>query len=226
MALVDQVLPERDGYSEHDKVREYRADIVDEAGLDRTFQRIEDELGPVSILVNCAGIGAPQPVVKHGKPILLKDCQRIIEINLLGTINAIRCSVPQMINRRSSPSSDEQAAVIINVSSIAAFEGQINQAIYSASKGGVIGLTLPLARELGEYGIRVMGIAPGIFATPMTMDLPEKARESVFAMVPPFPRRAGEPKHFADLVLSIIGNPMLNGEVIRLDGGLRLPATV
>ena len=131
-----------------------------------------------------------------------------------------------MINRRPELAPDEEAGVIINVASIAAYDGQIGSAAYSASKGGVAGMVLPLARELGDYGIRVLGIAPGIFETPMTTNLPEKHRDILFSSVPPFPRRPGQPNEFAMLALSMIANPMLNGEVIRLDGGLRLPARV
>ncbi|HCL87583.1 MAG TPA: hypothetical protein DIC45_14060, partial [Comamonadaceae bacterium] len=140
----------------------------------------------------------------------------------LGSINAIRCAVPQMIEARQDPS--VQAGVVINTASIAAFDGQVGQAAYAASKGGCAGMVLPLARELGEWGIRVMGIAPGVFETPMTLGLAPASREVVFSAVPPFPRRAGRPEEFARLVLDIVFNPMLNGEVIRLDGGLRMPA--
>lgn len=224
VALIDRVPSERGHGSGQGRLCEYVADITDEHGLETVFRQIESDLGCVSILVNCAGVGTPDPIVRNGQPIALSECRKVIEINLIGTLNAIRCAVPQMINRQASMERDEDAAVIINVSSISAFEGQINQSVYSASKGGVIGLVLPLARELGEYSIRVLGIAPGVFATPMTLDLPTKARDALFSMPAPFPRQPGEPRYFAGLVMAIISNPMLNGEVIRLDGALRLPA--
>ncbi len=202
----------------------YATDVSDESAIEGVFRAVREHIGHVSILVNCAGIATPGSVVRRGTPMPLDEYRRVIEINLLGTINCIRCAVPQMIERRSTLAPDEEAGVIINTASIAAFDGQMGQAAYSASKGGVAGMVLPLARELGDYSIRIMGIAPGVFETPMTMNLPEKSRNTVFAAVPPYPKRAGQPQEFADLVLAIINTPMLNGDVIRLDGGLRMPA--
>lgn len=204
------------------------ADVADERGIEQAFEDVARRLGPTSILVNCAGIATPGSVVRKGEPMPLDEYRRVIEVNLLGTINCIRCAVPQMIEAhrgRGAPASEE-AGVVINTASIAAYDGQVGQAAYSASKGGVAGMVLPLTRELGDYGIRVMGIAPGVFETPMTTNLPPKSRDTVFAAVPPFPKRAGTPEDFADLVLAIVANPMLNGEVIRLDGGLRMPARI
>ena len=200
----------------------YAADVTDDAGMERVFEQIREELGPVYLLVNCAGVADPGSVVRKGKAIPLASFERVVEINLLGSINAVRCAVPQMIEARVDQGT--QAGVIINTTSIAAFDGQMGQAAYAASKGGCAGMVLPLARELGEHGIRVMGIAPGVFETPMTMNLSPASREVVFAAVPPFPPRAGRAEEFAALVMSIVDNPMLNGEVIRLDGGLRMPA--
>jgi NAD(P)-dependent dehydrogenase (short-subunit alcohol dehydrogenase family) len=190
--------------------------------MERVFEQIREALGPVYILVNCAGVADPGSVVRKGQAMPLAIFERVLEINLLGSINAVRCAVPQMIEARAG--AEAQAGVIIHTTSIAAFDGQIGQAAYAASKGGCAGMVLPLARELGEYGIRVMGIAPGVFETPMTLNLAPASRDVVFAAVPPFPRRAGRAEEFAALALSIIGNPMLNGEVIRLDGALRMPA--
>lgn len=205
-----------------------RADVADGAAIEAAFDEIDRRLGFVEILVNSAGVATPGTVVRDGEPMPLDEFRRVIEVNLLGTINCIRCAVPRMINRArgSERSQGDEAGVIVNTTSIAAFDGQVGQAAYSASKGGVAGMVLPLTRELGDFGIRVMGIAPGVFDTPMTRDLPQKSRESVFAAVPPFPRRPGLPEEFAQLVLSIVSNPMLNGEVIRLDGGLRMPARI
>ena len=198
------------------------ADVSDGPAVERVFEEIEAQLGRISILVNCAGIAEPGSVVKRGVPMPLDEYRRVINVNLLGMINCIRCAVPQMIEGRVG--SDIEAGLIINTSSIAAFDGQMGQAAYSASKGGVAGMVLPLARELGDYGIRVMGIAPGVFETPMTLNLSAKSRRVVFSAVPPYPKRPGQPEEFAELVLAIVSNKMLNGEVIRLDGGLRMPA--
>lgn len=200
----------------------YAVDVSDDAGMEQVFEQIRESLGSAYFLVNCAGIADPGSVVRKGTAMPLANFERVVEINLLGSINAVRCAVPQMIEARAGK--DAEAGVIINTASIAAFDGQMGQAAYAASKGGCAGMVLPLARELGEYGIRVMGIAPGVFETPMTMNLPPASRDVVFAASPPFPPRAGRAEEFAALVMSIVGNPMLNGEVIRLDGGLRMPA--
>lgn len=196
-------------------------DVTDGAGMEKAFETIAARIGLTHVLVNCAGVAGPGSVIRRGQAMPLEEFRSIVHINLLGTLNCIRCAVPQMIEGRDG---DGEAGVIINTASIAATEGQIGQAAYAASKGGVAGLVLPLARELGEYGIRVMGISPGVFETPMTLNLGEKSREVVFAAKPPYPRRAGQAHEFAQLALDILRNPMLNGEVIRLDGGLRMPA--
>ena len=200
----------------------FDVDVSDELATEHAFSSIRDSLGPVSILVNCAGIATPGSVVRKGVPMPLDEFRRVIEVNLLGTINCIRLAVAQMVQGNVSDPHD--CGVIVNTASIAAFDGQVGQAAYAASKAGVAAITLPIARELGANRIRIMAIAPGVFATPMTLDLPEKSRNVVFSAKPPHPARAGQPEEFADLVLSILRNPMLNGEVIRLDGGLRMPA--
>lgn len=205
----------------------YVADITQDLEIEQVFERIRDEVGPVSILVNCAGIADPGSVVRRGQAMALSSFEQVIAVNLLGTLNCIRCAVPQMIEQGAlSGQAGGEAGVIINTASIAAFDGQMGQAAYAASKGGVAGMVLPLARELGDYGIRVMGIAPGVFETPMTMGLAAASREVVFAAVPPYPQRPGQPHEFAQLVMAILANPMLNGEVVRLDGALRMPARV
>lgn len=202
----------------------HAVDVAQDGAVEAVFARTEAEVGPVSILVCCAGIAQPGAVVRKGVPMPLDEFRRVIDVNLNGTLNAIRCAVPQMINARGA--GDGAAGVIVVTASIAAQDGQVGQAAYAASKGGVAGMVLPLARELGDYGIRIAGIAPGVFRTPMTEGLPEKSRETVFAAVPPWPKRPGVPEEFAGLVMGIVANPMLNGEVIRLDGGLRMPARV
>jgi NAD(P)-dependent dehydrogenase (short-subunit alcohol dehydrogenase family) len=201
----------------------FALDVSDEKGAEAAFESVRERLGLVSILVNCAGIAQPGSVVRKGKPMPLEEFRRVVEVNLLGTINCMRLAVAQMA-RRPRRDQDDEAGVIVNTASIAAYDGQIGQAAYGASKAGVAAMTLPVARELGELGIRVMCVAPGVFATPMTLDLPEKSRDVVFSARPPFPSRPGRPEEFAAVVRSIIEAPMLNGEVIRLDGGLRMPA--
>lgn len=209
-------------------VQGHHADVTQDAAVEQLFAQLHDTVGAVSVLVNCAGIAEPGNVVRQGRAMPLAAFEHVVAVNLLGTINCIRCAVPQMINARSDAGlpAGTEAGVIINTASIAAFDGQMGQAAYAASKGGVAGMVLPLARELGDYGIRVLGIAPGVFETPMTLGLPQRSREVVFAAVPPFPQRPGQPQEFAQLVLSMVANPMLNGEVVRLDGGLRMPARV
>jgi NAD(P)-dependent dehydrogenase (short-subunit alcohol dehydrogenase family) len=199
-------------------------DVSDDEAAETCFAAIEAEHGPVSILVCCAGIATPGSVVRRGAAMALTEFRQVIDVNLMGALNCIRCAVPQMIRRGRAGPEGEEAGAIVLTASIAAFDGQVGQAAYAASKGAVAGMVLPLARELGDYAIRIAAIAPGVFRTPMTEDLPEKSRDVVFAAVPPFPKRAGTPEDFADAVGFVIGNPMINGETIRLDGGLRMPA--
>ncbi len=187
------------------------------AGIDQAVQA----LGAVHILVNCAGIAtAGKTLGKEDKPLDLEPFRRTIEINLIGTFNAIRLAAAKMA--KNAPNADGERGVIINTASVAAFDGQIGQAAYSASKGGVVGITLPIARDLASYGIRVCTIAPGIFETPMLMGLPESARKALGASVP-FPQRLGRPAEYAALACQIVENAMLNGETIRLDGAIRMP---
>lgn len=177
------------------------------------------ELGALNLVVNCAGIGPPARVVsRDGTPADLDEFRKVIEINLIGTFNVTRLAAAEML--RHDPQGEERG-VIINTASVAAFDGQIGQAAYSASKGGVVGMTLPLARDLADKQIRVVTIAPGLFHTPLLMGLPEEALESLGAQVP-HPSRLGEPEEYAKLVTAIIDNPMLNGETIRLDGAIRM----
>ncbi len=176
--------------------------------------------GRVDIVVNCAGIGsAGKTVDKEGKPFDLGLFRRTIEVNLIGTFNVIRLAGARMIGN--APNAGGERGVIVNTASVAAFEGQIGQCAYSASKGGVVGMTLPIARDFAQSGIRVCTIAPGLFLTPMLMGLPEPARASLGKQVP-FPSRLGNPSEYAALACHIVENPMLNGEVIRLDGAIRM----
>lgn len=175
--------------------------------------------GPARILVNCAGVGPAKRIVGRDGPMPLGDFERVIRINLIGTFNMMRLVAAEAT--KLDPLDDGERGVIVSVASVAAFEGQIGQAAYAASKGGVAALTLPAAREFAPFGVRVMALAPGIFATPMLKALPEAAQQSLGAQVP-FPNRLGEPAEFAALVMHCIGNRYLNGEVIRIDGSLRM----
>jgi NAD(P)-dependent dehydrogenase (short-subunit alcohol dehydrogenase family) len=175
-------------------------------------------LGPLRVLVNCAGIGtAIRTVTKQG-PHPLDAFTRVIQVNLIGTFNAIRLAATQMV---ANDEVDGERGVIVNTASAAAFDGQIGQAAYSASKGGIVGMTLPIARDLASLKVRVMTIAPGLFETPLLGMLPQEARDALGAQVP-HPARLGQPPEFAALVAHIVDNPMLNGEVIRLDGAIRM----
>jgi NAD(P)-dependent dehydrogenase (short-subunit alcohol dehydrogenase family) len=175
--------------------------------------------GPARILVNCAGIGPAKRIVGRDGPAPLSEFERVIRVNLVGTYNCLRLAAASMLGL--APLADGERGVIISTASVAAFEGQIGQAAYSASKGGVAALTMPAAREFAQFGIRVLAIAPGIFRTPMIHTLPQEAQDSLGASVP-FPKRLGEPEEFAELVLHMVRNRYLNGEVIRLDGALRM----
>lgn len=185
------------------------------AALDAATER-----GDLRFVINCAGIGTDVfRVVGRKGPFPYDAFRRTVEVNLIGTFNVIRLAAERMIN--SSEPIGEERGVIVNTASVAAFDGQVGQAAYSASKGGIVGMTLPIARDLAQHQIRVMAIAPGIFATPMMAGLPEEAQDSLGKQVP-HPSRLGKPEEYAKLVESIITNPMLNGETIRLDGAIRM----
>lgn len=196
-----------------------QTDVTGEASVREAVDKAVEVYGGIHIVVNCAGIGIAQKVVgKHGVHDLA-SFTKVIQVNLIGTFNVIRLAAEKMV--ANNPNREGERGVIINTASVAAFEGQIGQAAYSASKGGVVGMTLPLARELAAHGIRVMTIAPGLIDTPMFDSLPEAAKKSLGAMVP-FPPRLGYPEEYALLVQSIIENPLLNGSTIRLDGAIRM----
>jgi len=194
-------------------------DVADSASAEAAVKKATDAHGPARILVNCAGIGPAKRIVGRDGPMPLADYERVIRTNLIGTFNMLRLAAAAM--QALSPFADGERGVIVNTASVAAFEGQIGQAAYSSSKGGVTALTLPAAREFAQFGIRVVAIAPGIFATPMLRALPQEAQDSLGTSVP-FPKRLGEPREYAALVMHCIHNAYLNGEVIRLDGALRL----
>jgi NAD(P)-dependent dehydrogenase (short-subunit alcohol dehydrogenase family) len=176
-------------------------------------------LGPLRGLVNCAGIAIGEKTVGKEGPHALASFARVINVNLIGSFNMIRLAADAM--SRLSPTADGERGVLVNTASVAAFDGQIGQAAYSASKGGIVGMTLPIARDLSRSGIRCVTIAPGIFETPMLLGMPQEVQDSLGRQVP-FPSRLGKPAEYANLVAAILGNVMLNGETIRLDGAIRL----
>jgi len=193
--------------------------VADEESVRGTVAMAVLAFGTLDGAINCAGIGTAEKTVGKEGPHALASFKRVIEINLIGTFNVIRLAAAQMASQQ--PTAAGERGVIINTASIAAFDGQIGQAAYSASKGGIVGMTLPIARDLARSGIRVVTIAPGLFDTPLLAGLPEEARKSLGAQVP-FPSRLGDPAEYAALAKHIIENEMLNGEVIRLDGALRM----
>lgn len=196
-----------------------KVDVTDEHAVEAAILEAEARQGKARILVNCAGIGTPKKVIdRDGKALPLGDFARIVSINLIGTFNVLSKFAAQI---HDADLVGEERGVIINTASVAAFDGQIGQAGYAASKGGVAAMTLPVARELARYGIRIMAVAPGIFWTPMLAGFSQDVQDSLGRQVP-FPSRLGRPDEYAHLVESIITNPMLNGEVIRLDGAIRM----
>lgn len=194
-------------------------DVADAKSAEDAIKQAAADHGPARILVNCAGVGPAKRIVGRDGPMPLEDYERVIRINLIGTFNMMRLAAAAM--QSLTPFADGERGVIVSTASVAAFEGQIGQAAYSSSKGGIAALTVPAAREFAQFGIRVLAIAPGIFATPMLKALPQEAQDSLGASVP-FPKRLGEPREFAALVMHCIHNGYLNGEVIRLDGALRM----
>ena len=210
-----------------EKVRFIRCDVTSGDQVQAAVTLAENEFGSLHGSINCAGIAVVQKLLdRENNPSSLEDFSLGVNINLVGSFNVARLVAASIARRvaANASSNDEQNldnGIIINTASIAAFDGQVGQASYASSKAGVVGLTLPLARELARHGIRVMTIAPGVFATPMMASIPEKAREQLESVVP-YPKRLGNPNEFAKLVLHIIDNAYLNGEVIRLDGAIRM----
>jgi len=193
--------------------------VADAASAETAVAAAEKAHGPARVLVNCAGIGVAKRVIGKEGPMPFADFDRVIQVNLNGTFNMIRLSTTAM--SKLEPLSTGERGVVINTASVAAYDGQIGQAAYSASKGGIVGMTLPIARELAQFGIRVLTIAPGLFLTPLLANLPQEAQDSLAAAIP-FPRRLGQADEFASLAAHMIDNPYLNGEVVRLDGALRM----
>jgi NAD(P)-dependent dehydrogenase (short-subunit alcohol dehydrogenase family) len=196
------------------------ADVTKEEQVTEAVKRTLAQFGGLQVAVNCAGVGAAMKTTGKRGPMPLDIFSTVIGINLIGTFNVIRLAATEML--KNTPNEDGERGVLINTASTAAFDGQIGQAAYSASKGGVVGMTLPIARDLARDGIRCVTIAPGTFDTPMLAMLPEPQRQALAAQIP-FPSRLGQPAEFAGLACHIVQNPMLNGETIRLDGALRMP---
>jgi NAD(P)-dependent dehydrogenase (short-subunit alcohol dehydrogenase family) len=201
------------------RARFIKTDVTAEADGKAAVALALKEFGGLQGLINCAGIAVAEKTIGREGPHALASFSRVISINLIGTFNMIRLAADAM--SKGQPNAGGERGVIINTASVAAFDGQIGQAAYSASKGGIVGMTLPIARDLSRSGIRVMTIAPGIFLTPMLLGLPKEAQDSLGKMVP-FPPRLGQPSEYAALAKHIIENEMLNGEVIRLDGAIRM----
>lgn len=212
LTLAEQVAGEISGLA-------IQCNVADAASAEAAVAQAREAHGAARVLVNCAGIGVAQRIVGRQGAMPLEDFARVININLIGSFNLMRLAAADM--SKLAPLDDGERGVIISTASVAAYEGQIGQAAYAASKGGIVSLTLPAAREFAQFGIRVNAIAPGLFLTPLLQNLPKEAQESLAASIP-FPKRLGQPMEYAKLVLHIIDNIMLNGEVLRLDGALRM----
>jgi NAD(P)-dependent dehydrogenase (short-subunit alcohol dehydrogenase family) len=196
------------------------ADVTDEAAITAAVERASGAPGGLRISVCCAGIGWAERVAHKGGPHNLEFFSNVVKVNLIGTFNVLRLAAAAM--SENEPDQEGERGVCVNTASIAAFDGQIGQVSYAASKGGIVGMTLPAARDMASRGVRVVTIAPGLFDTPLLAALPEESREALGAGIP-FPSRLGRPEEYARLVGEIVANPMLNGETIRLDGALRMP---
>jgi NAD(P)-dependent dehydrogenase (short-subunit alcohol dehydrogenase family) len=194
-------------------------DVADAASAEAAIAAAAKAHGPARVLINCAGIGVAKRVVGREGPMALPDFERVIKVNLIGSFNMLRLATAEM--SKLAPLENGERGVVVSTASVAAYDGQIGQSAYSASKGGIVSMTLPIARELAQFGIRVLAIAPGLFLTPLLAMLPQEAQDSLAASIP-FPRRLGDPSEFASLVMQMIDNPYLNGEVVRLDASLRM----
>jgi NAD(P)-dependent dehydrogenase (short-subunit alcohol dehydrogenase family) len=194
-------------------------DVADPASAEAAIAAAAKAHGPARVLINCAGIGVAKRVVGREGPMALADFERVIKVNLIGSFNMLRLVATEM--SKLAPLENGERGVVVSTASVAAYDGQIGQSAYSASKGGIVAMTLPIARELAQFGIRVLAIAPGLFLTPLLGGLPQEAQDSLAAAIP-FPRRLGDPSEFASLVMQMIDNPYLNGEVVRLDASLRM----
>ena len=220
VAVVDLNLESAQQTADSIKGLALSADVSSGESVEAALQQVVDELGAPRVVVSCAGIAAASRIVGREGPHELDLYQRVINVNLVGTFNVLRLTAERM-STLDTVSDSGARGVIVNTASVAAYDGQIGQAAYSSSKGGVVALTLPAARELARFGIRVMTVAPGLIGTPMLLNMPDEVQQSLAGQVP-FPQRFGMPEEYADLVLHIVDNEMLNGEVIRFDGAIRL----
>jgi NAD(P)-dependent dehydrogenase (short-subunit alcohol dehydrogenase family) len=196
-----------------------KCDVSDSDSATAAVKAAREQHGVARVLINCAGIGTPKKILGKDGPQPLADFERIVRVNLIGSFNVLRLFAADLQNAEAL--ADGERGVCISTASVAAFEGQIGQAAYAASKGGIVGLTLPAARELAQFGIRVLAIAPGIFLTPMLLGLSEEVQRSLAASVP-FPKLLGKPEQYASLAMEMVRNSYLNGEVVRIDGSLRM----
>jgi NAD(P)-dependent dehydrogenase (short-subunit alcohol dehydrogenase family) len=219
VSLLDVNLAQAEAVAQEIGGRAFACDVSDAAAADAALGAAAEAFGEARILINCAGIAPATRVVGREGPHDLDAFRKVIEVNLIGSFNMLRLFSDRAA--KLDPLADGERGVVISTASVAAFDGQIGQAAYSASKGGVHAMALPIARELARFGIRIMTIAPGIFATPMLMGMPQEVQDSLGASVP-FPSRLGQPEEYARLALHIIDNVMLNGETIRLDGAIRM----
>jgi NAD(P)-dependent dehydrogenase (short-subunit alcohol dehydrogenase family) len=195
-------------------------DVSDAASAEAAIVAASKAHGPARVLVNCAGIGVAKRVIGREGPMPLAEFEKVIRVNLIGSFNMLRLATAEMSKLEPLAATGERG-VVISTASVAAYDGQIGQSAYSASKGGIVAMTLPIARELAQFGIRVLTIAPGLFLTPLLANLPQEAQDSLAAAIP-FPRRLGHADEFASLAMHMIDNPYLNGEVVRLDASLRM----
>jgi NAD(P)-dependent dehydrogenase (short-subunit alcohol dehydrogenase family) len=196
-----------------------KVDVTSESAVDAAVQSAVTSMGGLNLAVNCAGVGWPKRLVGKEGPMPGDFFRKVVEINLIGTLLVCKAAAAAM--QKGAPNAEGERGAIVMTASVAAFDGQVGQVAYAASKGGIVGMTLPMARELAGFGIRVVTIAPGLFLTPMMASLPKEAQESLGKQVP-FPPRLGHPSEFASLVRQVVENPMLNGETIRLDGSIRM----
>jgi len=220
VAIVDRNGPAAEEVARELGARAFTCDVTDGDQGVQTIAAIVTQLGAPRILVHCAGIGTARRIVGRDGPIPLEEFERVVRVNLIGTVNMVRLVAAEMT--KLAPLEDGERGVIVMTASVAAFDGQLGQAAYAASKGAIVSLTLPAAREFAQFGIRVVTIAPGFFETPLLAELPAEAQQQLIGAIP-FPKRLGRPSEFAELALHAITNRSLNGATIRLDGALRLP---
>lgn len=219
VAILDMTLDRAQGIADGLGGIAVECNVADATSAEKAMAEVEAKLGPCAVAVNCAGVAPAKRIVGRDGPMALEDFNKVIQVNLVGTFNIMRLAAAQMQKRDANE--DGERGVIISTASVAAFEGQIGQAAYAASKGGVVSLTLPAAREFAKSGIRVNAIAPGLFGTPMLLGMPQDVQDSLASTLP-FPSRFGKPEEYAKLVLHMIDNPIMNGEVVRLDSALRM----